>query len=109
MGKAFEATRDLIVRATNLASAKAFYGGVMGLTLVSESDALLCFEAGAIRLYVEPGEVSGPVAEFLVADLETAKADLVAAGCAVVEEDAGVPRLYLRDPFGFVFNLSRRR
>ena len=109
MTKAFEATRDLIVRAANLASAKALYGGVMGLTLVSESDDLLCFEAGAIRLYIEPGEVSGPVAEFLVADLEAAKADLLTAGCAVVEEDASIPRLYLRDPFGLVFNLGRRR
>lgn len=108
MTKAFAATRDLIVRG-DLASAKAFYGGVMGLALVSESDALLCFEAGALRLYVEPGEGGGAVAEFLVADLEAAKAGLVAAGCAIVEEDASIPRLYLRDPFGFVFNLGRRR
>ncbi len=109
MTKAFESTRDLIVRAANLASARALYGGVMGLALVSERDALLCFEAGASRLYVEPGGGGGGVAEFLVADLEAAKTDLVAAGWALVEEDASIPRLYLRDPFGFVFNLGRRR
>ena len=109
MANTFEATRDIIVRAPDLDAAKAFYGHIMGLRLLSEDDALLCFDAGAIRLYVEPGEVSGPVAEFLVPDLGSAKADLVAAGCVVVEEDASIPRLYLRDPFGFMFNIGRRR
>ena len=109
MANAFEATRDLIVRAPDLEAAKAFYGRVMGLALLSENDALLCFEAGAIRLYVEVGEVSGPVAELLVSDLGAAKADLIAAGCVIVEEDPSIPRLYLRDPFGFVFNVGRRR
>ena len=109
MMKAFEMSRDVIVRAPDLASAKAFYGDVMGLKLVSESDGLLCFDAGAIHVCVEPGQVSGPVAEFLVPNLQFAKADLVAAGCAIVEEDPSVPRLYVRDPFGFVFNLGQRR
>jgi hypothetical protein len=31
---------------------------------------------------------------------------LLKAGCVVVEEDASVPRCYLRDPFGLVFNLG---
>ncbi len=107
--KAFEATRDVIVRAPDLATAKVFYGEVMGLALVTESAGLVCFDAGAIRLYVEPGAPNGPVGEFLVPDLKAARASLLAAGCSIIEEDARVPRLYVRDPFGFVFNLGERR
>jgi hypothetical protein len=37
--------------------------------------------------------------------VEPAKRVLLLAGCSVVEEDPGIPRCYLRDPFGMVFNL----
>jgi hypothetical protein len=68
----------------------------MRLELVSESDPLLCFDAGAIRLYVELGEANGPVAEFVVPDLKRAKAELVAAGCTIVGDDPSVQRLYVK-------------
>jgi hypothetical protein len=42
-----------------------------------------------------------------VPDVAAARARLVAAGCTVVEEDPRVPRCYLRDPYGLVFNLDR--
>jgi hypothetical protein len=43
--------------------------------------------------------------EFLVPDVEVAKEELLQLGCEVVRwEGAGGP-CYLRDPFGFMFNL----
>jgi len=65
------------------------------------------FETGAFCLYVEQGREHGPVFEFLVPDVEAAKRRLVDAGCLVVEEDAAIPRCYMRDPYGVVFNIGR--
>jgi len=65
------------------------------------------FDTGAIRLYIEKGPPHGPVFDFLTADVPAAKAALLAAGCTLVEEDPDLPRCYLRDPFGVVFNVGR--
>jgi predicted enzyme related to lactoylglutathione lyase len=46
------------------------------------------------------------VFEFLVPDVHAAKARLTAAGCTVEEENASVPRCYIRDPYGVVFNIT---
>jgi len=42
-----------------------------------------------------------------VPDIKTAKQQLVAAGCTVIEENPTVPRCYIRDPFGLVFNIEQ--
>ena len=66
------------------------------------------YDTGSFRLHVEKGSAHGPVFEFLVPEVEPAKRVLLLAGCSVVEEDASVPRCYLRDPFGMVFNLRAK-
>jgi hypothetical protein len=48
------------------------------------------------------------VFDFLVPDVAASKAALLMAGCSVVEENPAVPRCYLRDPHGLVFNLAQR-
>jgi catechol 2,3-dioxygenase-like lactoylglutathione lyase family enzyme len=108
MANAFRASRDVIIRTPNFRAAAEFYESVLGLHAASRSDTLAGFEAGGFRLYVEEGSAHGPVFEFLVGDLAAARAVLIQAGCAVVEEDPGVPRCYLRDPYGLVFNLGER-
>ena len=69
---------------------------------------MIGLEAGGLRLFVEKAEPFGPVLEFFVDDFEEAKANLVEAGCAVEIEDPSVPKCYMRDPFGLIFNLARR-
>lgn len=101
------ASHDVIIRTEDWAGAVRFYASFLGPAVIHQSEALASFEAGGICLYVEKGTAHGPVFEFLVPDVQPAKHRLTAAGCAVVEEDASVPRCYLRDPFGLVFNLGR--
>jgi catechol 2,3-dioxygenase-like lactoylglutathione lyase family enzyme len=103
----FESTRDIIIRTEAFAEATEFYRSVLGFQASSQSADLVGFETGAIRLYVERGRNHGPVFELLVPDVEAAKARLLAAGCVVIEEDRGVPRCYLRDPYGFTFNIGK--
>ena len=108
MKPALRCSRDVILRTPQWAAAQHFYGTVLGLPVSHSGEAIVGFEAGAIQLYVERGAPHGPVFDFLVPDVEAAKQRLLAAGCTLVEEDATVPRCYLRDPFGLVFNLGLR-
>jgi predicted enzyme related to lactoylglutathione lyase len=105
MSDAFRSSRDIIVRTEDWEKAKAFYGTTLGLPISYESSALIGFETGSFCLYVEKGKAHGPVFEFFVDDVQRTKAQLVAAGCVVQDEDAAVPRCYMRDPHGLVFNL----
>jgi catechol 2,3-dioxygenase-like lactoylglutathione lyase family enzyme len=105
--KAYESTREVVIRTEAWAEATDFYRSVLGLPVAYETPTMLGFETGAFRLYVEKGAAHGPVFEFLVADVAAAKSRLLAAGCTLVEEDATVPRCYVRDPFGVTFNLGK--
>ena len=102
-----QSSRDVILRTSHWDQAEEFYRNVLGFKVTNETDAMLRVETGAIRLFVEKGEPHGPVFDFLVRDVQAAKRDLLAAGCVLVEEDASVPRCYLRDPFGLVFNVGQ--
>jgi len=96
---------DVVIRTEAWDKARHFYGEVLGLKVSHVGDSLIGYDTGSFHLYVERGSAHGPVFEYLVAEVETAKRTLLLAGCSVVEEDASVPRCYLRDPYGMVFNL----
>lgn len=100
-------SRDVIIRTRHWAEALRFYQQVLGFSLASRAEGMAGLETGSFRLYVEAGEAHGPVFDFLVADVAATKARLLAAGCILVEEDPQLPRCYLRDPYGVVFNVAR--
>lgn len=105
----FKSTREVILRTPEWRAALGFYETVLALPVAYRDDSLTGFETGAFRLYVEEGSAHAPVFELLVADVATARAKLLAAGCTLIEDDRVPPRCYLRDPFGFVFNLDQAR
>jgi len=107
MKKTFQSTRDVIIRTESWAEATKFYKSVLGLPVTMRSKTMMGFETGEFCLYVEKGKGHGPVFEFLVPDVQAAKRKLLAAGCTVVEENAALPRCYLRDPYGVVFNIGQ--
>jgi catechol 2,3-dioxygenase-like lactoylglutathione lyase family enzyme len=101
-------SRDVIIRTRDWAGATEFYGSALGFDLVYRGENIVGFETGSFRLYIEKGEEHGPVFDYLVPDVQAAKALLLAAGCELIEEDPSVPRCYLRDPYGVTFNLGLR-
>ena len=107
MTTAFKASRDVIIRTESFSEAVKFYASVLGLSISHQDPNLVGFETGAFCLYVEKGRTHGPVFELLTPDVAAAKARLLAARCAVVEEDPAVPRCYVRDPYGLTFNIGR--
>jgi catechol 2,3-dioxygenase-like lactoylglutathione lyase family enzyme len=106
MTNGFRASRDVIIRTKDWAAATAFYADSLGLEIVHRGENIVGFETGSFRLYVEKGEPHGPVFEFLVSDVQAAKARLLAAGCTLLEENPDIPRCYLRDPFGVSYNIG---
>jgi predicted enzyme related to lactoylglutathione lyase len=109
MPRTFCSSRDVIIRTDRWAEATKFYGSVLGLPVVHQGETIIGFETGAFCLYVEKGKEHGPVFEFLVPDLQAAKRRLVSAGCTVLEENKSIPRCYIRDPYGVVFNIGQAR
>ena len=107
MSNTFKASRDIIVRTENWSEALNFYGKVLGFPMTERSKTLVGFETGAFCLYVERGKEHGPVFDFLVPDIQDAKRQLVAAGCTIIEENPAVPRCYIKDPYGLVFNIEQ--
>jgi catechol 2,3-dioxygenase-like lactoylglutathione lyase family enzyme len=97
----------VILRTVDWSEAIGYYGSVLGLPIVHEEPALVAFETGAFRLYVEKGSNHPPIFEFLAADVESTRRELLAAGCTIVEEDPALPRCYIRDPYGLVFDLGQ--
>jgi catechol 2,3-dioxygenase-like lactoylglutathione lyase family enzyme len=107
MATPFHSSRDIIIRTDQWASAVSFYASILGFSEVYRAENMVGFETGAFRLYVEKGDAHGPVFDYLVPDVQDAKQKLLAAGCTLVEEDASVPRCYVRDPYGVTFNLGK--
>jgi predicted enzyme related to lactoylglutathione lyase len=106
MAGSFKSSRDVILRTEKWSDVVHFYGSVLGLPIACEDARIIGFETGSFRLYVEKGKEHGPVFEFLVRDVDAAKGKLLEAGCTIVEEDPSVPRCYIRDPYGLVFNIG---
>jgi catechol 2,3-dioxygenase-like lactoylglutathione lyase family enzyme len=109
MAITFRASRDVIIRTDQFREATRFYGSVLCLQIVHNSESLVGFDAGALRLYVENGrdQSHGPVFDFIVSDMGGARSALISAGCTVQEENPAVQRCYIRDPYGLVFNIEQ--
>ena len=109
MKNKIRSSRDVIIQTDNWAKAIEFYQTILEFPVTHQGPTLMGFETDAFCLYVEKGNRSGPVFDFLVLEMLSTKSRLVAAGCAVLEENPTVPRRYIQDPFGLVFNIEQRR
>jgi predicted enzyme related to lactoylglutathione lyase len=107
MPNSFKASRDIIVRTENWSEALKFYGSVLGLPITERGETMIGFETGSFCLYVERGKEHGPVFEFVVPEIQAAKRQLVAAGCTIIEENPKIPRCYVKDPYGMIFNVGQ--
>jgi catechol 2,3-dioxygenase-like lactoylglutathione lyase family enzyme len=100
---------DVLLQVADPEQAAAFYGSMLGLSVFMRNDDIIGLDAGAFRLFLERGPSYGPVFEFFVGDLAAAKHQLTRAGCHIDQDDPGVPKCYVRDPFGLTFNIAVRR
>jgi catechol 2,3-dioxygenase-like lactoylglutathione lyase family enzyme len=104
-----KSSRDVLIQTERMDAAAKFYENVLGLKVIERSEQMVGFETGSFRLFIGKGQSYGPVFEFFVPDLEQARKMLVENGCRVEIENPQVPRCYVRDPFGLIFNISEKK
>jgi catechol 2,3-dioxygenase-like lactoylglutathione lyase family enzyme len=112
----------LATRTERFAETAAFFRDVLGLTVVLERPGQAVFglaDGGAVEVFApdEPEHrhfTTGPVAGFLVDDVDVARAELVAAGVELIGpvgrgDEPGEVWQHFRAPDGNVYELTARR
>ena len=67
-------TRDILIQTDRIDEATAFYQTVLGFEVFDRGPTMVGIETGAFRLFLDPAPPLGPVLEFLVDDVQAAKA-----------------------------------
>jgi hypothetical protein len=97
---------DILLQVEDPKTAAAFYVEQLRFHVDAETEELITVRGPHINLYIERGPALGPVLEVTVKNVEDAKRQLAAAGCAIVKDEPEFPRCYVRDPFGLIYNLT---
>ncbi|MCA9934836.1 MAG: hypothetical protein H6662_09945 [Ardenticatenaceae bacterium] len=102
----YKMSPNIAVRTPQTAEAVAFYSDVLGFANRSSDPDLADLDADPINLFIiEDQEISGPVMELFVPDLEQARDELLAHGCKVLRWRGKGQDCYIQDPFGVIFNI----
>lgn len=88
----------------NEASAK-FYQDVFGMEFSQREGESIELKSDDKLLYFDKADEPRTIFEFVVDDLDAARADLESKGCIVQRWEGRGKPCYMRDPFGNVFNL----
>lgn len=97
---------DILIQAPDPKRAARFYVENLGFEITDDNPKMIGLHGDHINLFIEPGAPLGPVLEVSVDDVAAARARLVRNGCAVVKDEPEVPRCYVRDPQGLIYNLT---
>jgi catechol 2,3-dioxygenase-like lactoylglutathione lyase family enzyme len=97
---------DILIQATDPKKAALFYVEHLGFQITDDNPGMIGLHGPHVNLFIEPGPALGPVLEVTVEDVERAKRRLVTGGCVIVKDEPHVPRCYVKDPFGLIYNLT---
>ncbi len=101
----YRLSKNINLETPNLEEAVQFYHEVMGLRLAEMGKDWARFDTGGVQLFITRGRTLGPITEFIVENIEKARKDLLDRGCTVITWEGKGKPCYMRDPFGFAFNL----
>ncbi len=105
-GFLFRKRPNVAVRTQQVSDAVDFYSKVLGFSNRSTNPDQTDLDANPLNLFIiEDPEISGPVMELFVDDLEQARDELLAHGCKILRWRGKGQDCYIQDPFGVVFNL----
>lgn len=97
---------DILIQSPDPQAAAQFYVQQLGFEITAEKP-VFELKGPNINLYIEQGPKLGPVLEVTVEDVAAARTRLVKAGCKVVKDEPHFPRVYIQDPNGLIYNLTR--
>lgn len=96
---------DILIQAQDPAAAARFYAQQFGFSITAEKP-MLSMHGENINFFIEQGPPLGPVLEVTVDDVDRAKKRLTDCGCEIIKDEPNVPRCYIRDPYGLIYNLT---
>jgi len=97
---------DILIQAPDPKAAAAFYVTRLGFEITGEVPEMISLHGPNINLFIERGPALGPVLEVTVANVGEAARRLVESGCEIVKDEPQFPRIYLKDPYGLIYNLT---
>jgi catechol 2,3-dioxygenase-like lactoylglutathione lyase family enzyme len=97
---------DILIHAKDTKKAARFYVENLGFEVTDHNPNMIGLHGEHINLFIEPGPPLGPVLEVTVGDVEEAKKRLVRVGCKIIKDEPSVPRCYVQDPQGLIYNLT---
>jgi predicted enzyme related to lactoylglutathione lyase len=97
---------DILIQAPDPTAAAAFYVQQLGFEITDDNPKMIGLHGKNINLFIEPGPTLGPVLEITVQNVAEARRRLVENGCEVVKDEPEFPRIYIKDPFGLIYNLT---
>jgi catechol 2,3-dioxygenase-like lactoylglutathione lyase family enzyme len=97
---------DILIQAEDPKKATDFYVKELGFTITDNNPKMVGLHGDHINLFVEPGPPLGPVLEVTVKSVKDAKANLTKEGCKIIKDEPEVPRVYVKDPYGLIYNLT---
>jgi len=101
---------NVAVRTNDPEGAYNFYREILGFSHRPENPAHTDLDADPLNLFViKDSEISGPVMELFVEDLEEARKVLLENGCKIIRWEGKGNDCYIEDPYGVMFNLWEQK
>ena len=97
---------DILIQAPDPKSAASFYVDCLEFEITSEEEGMISLLGKHINLFIERGPALGPVLEVTVDSVPATKRRLLERGCKVVKDEHDVPRCYIKDHYGLIYNLT---
>ena len=97
---------DILIQTEDPKSAASWYVEQLGFEITDETPQMISLHGRHINMFIERGPALGPVFEVTVGSVEEARNRLVKNGCKIVKDEPDFPRIYVKDPFGLIYNLT---
>jgi len=97
---------DILIQAPDPEAAAAFYVEQLGFEITGHGTQMMSLHGPRINLFIERGPALGPVLEVTVPDVKEAAQRLVDSGCEIIKDEPEFPRIYVKDPYGLIYNLT---
>ena len=97
---------DILIQAPDPMEAAAFYVEQLGFLITGEGNEMVSLHGKRINLFIERGPALGPVLEVTVKNVQEAAMHLLENGCEIVKDEPEFPRIYIKDPYGLIYNLT---
>jgi hypothetical protein len=98
---------DILIQAPDPDEAALFYVHNLGFEVTDHAPDMISLQGNHINMYIERGPTLGPILEVTVDNVEEAKLRLTKNGCEIIKDEPHVPRCYVQDPFGLIYNLTK--